>query len=303
VTAALLALCEAPRSSRSSSAPATCTVGTQYFREPFQKGIARALAALPDPPPHLDEDERRALGALGEEVIAGLFARPPLTEDELLEAAARRARARPSTPPGASQAQGTWLGPLEPVVDGKSVVFERGFLARCTPRFRTARQRDELLGHPAWSTVRELVGVTDASLALAPAFARLRRLHGIDAEGLAALSSQAPPLALEAVALVQRDPVDDPALRARIGDGRGLPRLVELGVGPVSRAARAAGSSTSSRAARACGRPGSSRACGTSPSATSPPSASTDARGSRPPTPPRSRTSSPGARRSLLSSD
>jgi len=140
--------------------------------------------------------------------------------------------------------QAAWLGPLEPVVDPKSVLFERGFLARCAPRFRTARQRDELLAHPAWATVRELTSVADPALLRAPALARVRRAHGLDAEGLAALSSGAPPLALEALALAQREPVEDPALRARIGDGRGLPRLTELTVGPVWRGRRGLVSTT-----------------------------------------------------------
>lgn len=68
-----------------------------------------------------------------------------------------------------------WLGPLEPVV--VQPVFERGFLASCAVRFRTAKQRADLTDHPLWSTLRFLWGGADD-----PAFllgCTLRDLRGV----------------------------------------------------------------------------------------------------------------------------
>lgn len=52
----------------------------------------------------------------------------------------------------------TWLGPLEPAVELRSEVFSRGFVSEAMLSLRTAQQREQLIGHPAWNTLTRLHG-------------------------------------------------------------------------------------------------------------------------------------------------
>lgn len=51
-----------------------------------------------------------------------------------------------------------WLGPLEPAVELRSEVFSRGFVSEAMLSLRTAQQREQLIGHPAWNTLTRLHG-------------------------------------------------------------------------------------------------------------------------------------------------
>jgi uncharacterized protein (TIGR02996 family) len=86
------------------------------------------------------------------------------------------------TPKGVKRAKellrehrGRWLGELEPVVETKSCVFERGFLAAAWVRCRTAKQL-EGLGGPGWSTVEQLAGPDAATLLALASMPALRTL-------------------------------------------------------------------------------------------------------------------------------
>jgi uncharacterized protein (TIGR02996 family) len=71
--------------------------------------------------------------------------------------------------------RGRWLGELEPVVEAKSCVFERGFLAAAWVRCRTAKQVKSL-GGPGWSTVEQLAGPDFATLLARASMPALRAL-------------------------------------------------------------------------------------------------------------------------------
>jgi uncharacterized protein (TIGR02996 family) len=113
-----------------------------------------------------------------------------------------------------------WLGPLERVVAADTARFERGFLAACRTRFRTQAQRDELGGHPMWSTLVEVI--TDE-----PAVARargLRALRGAKRRLLAGLEA-GPPIAVDTLGVV----VDTGgAYLAQIPSARTFPRVATL---------------------------------------------------------------------------
>jgi uncharacterized protein (TIGR02996 family) len=49
----------------------------------------------------------------------------------------------------------TWMGPLEPAVQGNAFRFERGFLFTCKVAWRKLLATPGLVKHPAWATVRE----------------------------------------------------------------------------------------------------------------------------------------------------
>jgi len=67
-----------------------------------------------------------------------------------------------------------WLGPIEAVLDHKSCVFERGFLAAGVATFKTKKQR-KLLSDPGWRTVRALE-TADAQVLLSPNMVSLRQI-------------------------------------------------------------------------------------------------------------------------------
>jgi len=129
--------------------------------------------------PHrtLDPDVRLAPhGELtGDDLVAAAYADPDSDEprlvygDYLIEHDDPRgefvqlqlARARDGSPVTEREvelfaAHGTaWCGPLYPALVPESIVFERGFLARCVAQDRTIALRD-VIGHPTWITVVEL---------------------------------------------------------------------------------------------------------------------------------------------------
>jgi uncharacterized protein (TIGR02996 family) len=87
-----------------------------------------------------------------------------------------------------------WLGPLDHVLDYKSVVFERGFpiRANCKPGLR---KPDRYFGEPSWATFQHL-GDPPLSLLRQPNFGSLRSisLHRDQVRQLLRASPPAPPL-------------------------------------------------------------------------------------------------------------
>ncbi|MBL8923669.1 MAG: TIGR02996 domain-containing protein [Myxococcaceae bacterium] len=69
-----------------------------------------------------------------------------------------------------------WLGPLEPAIERRSEVFSRGFLSAARVVFLTSRQRDALVGHPAWNTLTRL----DRSDSVDGGFLRQTELRGLE---------------------------------------------------------------------------------------------------------------------------
>ncbi|MBL8721496.1 MAG: hypothetical protein JNL79_36250, partial [Myxococcales bacterium] len=114
---------------------------------------------------------------------------------------------------------------LAPVVEPRSAVFERGFLAACQTRFRTPAQR-ALATHPAWSTVTTLT-TDDAQVVHAAKALRVLHLRPRLLEALA----KGPPLPVEALRVrVDSWPLAA-SLRAALRDTRAFPRLDDLQVG------------------------------------------------------------------------
>jgi len=101
----------------------------------------------------------------------------------------------------------TWLGPLEPVVDlGKrpgqlgSVVFERGFLARCRTAFKSATQREALAADRRWATCSTLF-TDEPSLIAHPQMKALRVVGELPLSALASLVEDGKVLGLEELGL------------------------------------------------------------------------------------------------------
>jgi uncharacterized protein (TIGR02996 family) len=90
-----------------------------------------------------------------------------------------------------------WLYPIDAALRPDSIRFAGGFLDSCRVEFKTATQRDALLGHALWSTVREL-DCEDMSLVTHACMKSLRRATATP-EALAILAARKQPIPLEAV--------------------------------------------------------------------------------------------------------
>ena len=66
-----------------------------------------------------------------------------------------------------------WIAPLDAAIKPDSIRFARGFLDACRVEWKTPKQRQQLVGHPLWSTVTEL-DCADMDFALDPVFKALR---------------------------------------------------------------------------------------------------------------------------------
>jgi uncharacterized protein (TIGR02996 family) len=127
------------------------------------RNIEALLAAVYDAP---DDEAPRLVYAdallergdpRGELITLQIQGRDPRRERELIETHGKR-----------------WLGELAPIVMA-GYRFERGFLAACRIDNRHIDRVRRLVGHPVWSTVRELSG--SALIALHPVMRALRVLE------------------------------------------------------------------------------------------------------------------------------
>jgi uncharacterized protein (TIGR02996 family) len=120
--------------------------------------------------------------------------------------------------------QRTWLGELANYTRREGRVFERGFLARCTTRFRSARDHERAIGAAGWATVEAIRG-GHAALLVHPVMRSLREVRGVSADvGIAfATDPAAPPVNVLEVdvygwrsgsAALARALVETPLLRA-----------------------------------------------------------------------------------------
>ncbi len=141
---------------------------------------------------------------------------------------------------------------LAPVVEPRSAVFERGFLAACKTRFRTPAQR-ALATHPAWSTVTTLT-TDDAQVVRAAKALRVLHLRPRLLEALA----KGPLLPVEALR-VRLGRVVDRGIRAR---GAARDARVPAIDGPGRSARSPAGSRSARRRSRGCSSACSGRRCG-----------------------------------------
>ncbi|MBW2734354.1 MAG: TIGR02996 domain-containing protein, partial [Deltaproteobacteria bacterium] len=66
-----------------------------------------------------------------------------------------------------------WTTPIDVAIKPKSARFRRGFLSACEVEFKTAEQREQLVGHPMWATVEEIVA--DDDLVTHPVMKALRK--------------------------------------------------------------------------------------------------------------------------------
>jgi uncharacterized protein (TIGR02996 family) len=150
-----------------------------------------------DPHRTLDPDERQRVHdqLTGDELVAAVYANPETDEprlvygDYLLERDDPRGEfiqlqlARHGTRQPATERESelvaahseAWLGPLYAALVPGSVVFERGFVARCVAADGTLGLRDAI-GHPMWITVVELAS-TDAALVTHRCLRSLQRLR------------------------------------------------------------------------------------------------------------------------------
>jgi uncharacterized protein (TIGR02996 family) len=90
-----------------------------------------------------------------------------------------------------------WLHPIDAALRPDSIRFAGGFLDACRVEFRTDGQRDALLGHGQWATVREL-DCDDMQLVTHACMKSLRRATATP-QALATLAARAEPVLLEAV--------------------------------------------------------------------------------------------------------
>jgi uncharacterized protein (TIGR02996 family) len=100
-----------------------------------------------------------------------------------------------------------WLGPLEPVIAKTGVVFRRGFLAGAHVMWKSEKNVAALGTHPSWCTVEaiELGGATYSSdmaqrraqQFIPPTARSLKRLGGLDGDGMITLLSAQQPWAIE----------------------------------------------------------------------------------------------------------
>jgi uncharacterized protein (TIGR02996 family) len=186
---------------------------------------------LTDPFRTLDPEERLALhGELtGDDLCAAVFADPDSDEprlvygDYLLEREDSRGEfiqlqlARGPRGPITEREHAlfaahvaAWCEPLFSALAPESIVFERGFLARCRAQDRTVALRD-VIGHPAWLTVEELRS-SEQMLIVHRCLRSLRRL-ATAIEGLAALAGVDHPVRLEHAEIAEmtfRDHYHDP---------------------------------------------------------------------------------------------
>jgi len=116
------------------------------------------------------------------------------------------------------------LGPVEPVVDRKTCVFSRGFLAHAEVKLKTKEQRRELLGHPLLSTLESIVS-RDVELVSHPSMRALRAIEGMSWKGFVELAHGKPLPNLRRVVVVTQanDPAGTPLERLE-----GLPALEEV---------------------------------------------------------------------------
>jgi uncharacterized protein (TIGR02996 family) len=236
------------------------------FQRDHDKGIAEVLAAL-EPEPLLDDACLELVAAIARapapasleepaqprqenelELLAGIAAAPgddaarhvyadflhergdpraelfalqlrdkPLGAGEKKRAAALARRLAPKL-----------VGPLAPVLEARSLRFERGMLAACATRFRTAKQRRELVGHPLWATVEDLT-TDEPAVATHEVMRSLRVLRTTTVEALVAVAASPRPLAIrEAWLDLPAGPLA-PDAAAAIGEARALPALEHLG--------------------------------------------------------------------------
>jgi uncharacterized protein (TIGR02996 family) len=83
-----------------------------------------------------------------------------------------------------------WLGPLAPVIDARTMIFRKGFLAECQASFASPAQKAALLGHPLWATVERLGA--DADMLAHPCMRSLRAIGPLPAATMLALQHQRP---------------------------------------------------------------------------------------------------------------
>jgi uncharacterized protein (TIGR02996 family) len=81
-----------------------------------------------------------------------------------------------------------WLGPLAPVIDARTMVFRKGFLAECQASFASPAQKVALLGNPLWATVEKLDA--DADVLAHPCMRSLRAIGPLPAATVLALQDQ-----------------------------------------------------------------------------------------------------------------
>ncbi|MFO0742501.1 MAG: TIGR02996 domain-containing protein [Labilithrix sp.] len=129
-----------------------------------------------------------------------------------------------------------WLGPIEPVVGREGVTFERGFLSSCTAAFRTKQQYESLVGHPSWSTVREITR-PPFELCVHPSARSLRIVRQISPATAARLAEHPAALPFEEIELTAEEATaSDRTAIARAASLPGL-RRVTVNLAPVERRA------------------------------------------------------------------
>lgn len=129
-----------------------------------------------------------------------------------------------------------WLGAIEPVVGREGVTFERGFLSSCTAAFRTKQQYESLIGHPSWSTVREITR-PPFELCVHPNARSLRVVRQISPAIAARLAEHPVPLPFEEIELTAEEATAGD--RTAIARAASLPdlRRVTVNLAPVERRA------------------------------------------------------------------
>lgn len=156
--------------------PDDATADELAWVQALARRVAEVVRAPPPPPEVLLADTTRARRTTSEaELLAAIFDTPEddgarlVFADWLYEQGDARAELLAlqlkSSPTAKDERRArqlvklhgrAWLGALEPAVVLRSEVFERGFLAEARLEFRTAKQREELVGHPAWNTLTRL---------------------------------------------------------------------------------------------------------------------------------------------------
>lgn len=201
-------LVEAPPSKRATEASAMDAGegGARKGRRADHEALFAAVYADPD------SDEPR-------EVLSDALQQADDPRGEFI--ALQLERARKGKVPGAAEKRErelwkehgrAWTAPLDVALKPETVRFERGFLAAGRVEWATDKQRDALMPHPMWSTLREL-DTEDIAFATQPMLARLRRAS-FPAHVLAKLAARPTPLPLEAVL---GPPVMSYGIRTRFG--------------------------------------------------------------------------------------
>jgi uncharacterized protein (TIGR02996 family) len=121
-----------------------------------------------------------------------------------------------------------WLGSLAAVVSEPE--FERGFLSACTVKLASQKQRDELLQHPLWATVKR-IACTERIVVESPAMKSLRAVSGLHVRDYAELATRKAPFAIEAVELEIDEQMNEtsPEWRTLLGVGA-FTKLRSLGL-------------------------------------------------------------------------